>query len=329
MSADEAFANLMREKRLVIPAAKTAPRFTPIPGTGFEPAPEPSRPLVVDGFIEQRTPDYQPPAGTGTLDAVASGRPTETGMKPVSDEDAREIDDGADSNDIPDSVRLDAVEAGAAGANLGRARRVKRFNYLPFEEGAKFDVQAMDFAAGVISRSPGLPSILVTSVQRGEGRTELALRLALALARRIGTRVLLADFDLRRPQAALRLGVSAKYFTLTDVLRGACPMEEALAVSDEDGLYVLPSRTSDRIGDEIIDARALGAFMDAVHGNFDFAVFDCPPADHTDTLNLCRHAGSAVLCGFSGLTSAWRLNAAARRLSTTGIAVAGMALLGE
>jgi Mrp family chromosome partitioning ATPase len=243
--------------------------------------------------------------------------------------DTEIFDDSPEPRDGDESTWTAGSAADSGKTDLGRARRIKRFNYLPLGGATEFEVQSMDLAARLSAQNPGQPSLLISSARRGEGRTELAVRFALALARRVGARILLADFDLRRPQVAMRLGVSAKYFTLTDVLRGACPVEEALTASDEDGLYVLPARAPDRIGDEIVDARNFGAFMETVHRAFDYAVFDCPPAEHADTLNLCRHAGAALLSGYSGITSARRLNLAAQRLAATGIGVAGMVLMGE
>jgi Mrp family chromosome partitioning ATPase len=326
LSADQAFANLMRDKKLGIPTARAA---LPASEPSFDPRPAPSRAVAAGEFPEPPEPDYLPPETPGRMEPVVSSHPTETDVKPVGDLDTQIFDELPAARDDEASTPTAVSAADSGKIDLGRVRRIKRFNYLPLGGAMEFEVQSMDLAARLSARNPGQPSLLISSARRGEGRTELAIRFALALARRVGTRMLLADFDLRRPQVAPRLGISAKYFTLTDVLRGACPVEEALTVSDEDGLYVLPARASDRIGDEIVDARNFGAFMETIHRSFDYAVFDCPPAEHTDTLNLCRYAGAALFSGYSGATSARRLNFAAQRLAATGIEVAGMVLMGE
>lgn len=362
-SADDAFDSLMDKKALVVPVANPV---EPAEGIGDSGGGDPgdldeldnlddlglagggaaaSNPMRVSALLADE-PEYRPPPATENGVYVV---PTETDLPPVGggdQVDAARLQGariaGADADAGHDREERDAdadaeyreaeevddanLETGVSG--LERARRVRRFAYLPLAGGEEFEAMARDLMTGLAARDPERPSLAVTSAGRGEGKTELAIRLALAMAKRVGARVLLADFDLRRPQAAARLGVSLKYFTLIDVLRGSCLLGEALTVSEEDNLYVLPSRATDREGDEILDNREVAGLFGQLHGAFDFTIIDCGSVRRPEALLLCRHAGSAALAGYCGRSSAAVMREAGKALAEAGADVAGMVLTG-
>jgi Mrp family chromosome partitioning ATPase/capsular polysaccharide biosynthesis protein len=68
--------------------------------------------------------------------------------------------------------------------------------------------------------------IMVTSAVTGEGKSTTAGNLAIAIARS-GRRVILAEFDVRRPSLAERFGIDASA-GLTDVVSGAVKMDDTL-----------------------------------------------------------------------------------------------------
>lgn len=247
----------------------------------------------------------------------------------------RDIDPGEFFEEIVDAQEVSESETevgdmspAAMQAYLEKARRVRRYSYLPLTGMEHFETRARDIMAMVTAATPTTPSLAVTSVSRGSGQAELAIRLALAAAKRVDYRVLLADFDVRKPQVAKRLGLSSKYFTLADVLRDSCPLGEALMVSEEDNLYVLPARASDRDGDEVLNDRQVQNLLALAHGAFDFVVVSCGPLDHADATIVCRHCGAAALSAFCGHSSARDIRSAASRLSEVGVNVAGLLLAG-
>lgn len=238
----------------------------------------------------------------------------------------------ADSRDI--TVEVDDVdELQSTGRNpgqngLGLARRIKRFGYLPLEGMDAFNAEARDMISRLTALAPDKPSIAITSSRRREGRTELALRLALAMSRKVDFRVLLADFDVREPAVAARLGLSTSHFTVMDVLRGSCPLGEALFWGEEENLYVLPARATDREGDEILESRQIAALMERIHETFDFAVFDCGPAGHADAMAICMAAGSVAIAGRTGYSLSSEMSLTAEALRTAGANVAGLLITG-
>lgn len=342
MNADDAFGTLMRENKLVIPPA--APAVSAAEASDLTVRPQPP-PIRVDEVTDIES-EYSPGPGNG-----GSGRwsnhPTETELEAVSADEAEVVDGDGLSGAAESGARIMGCDAGdeapvrpaerqaaprppaSSGAlNLANAKRVRRFAQLPVDGIGGFESAALEAAAALAATDPGRPSLLLTSAARGEGRTEMAIRLALAVARRVGMRVLLADFDLKRPSIASRLGLVLHYFSLTEALHGTCSLGDALIASDEDNLFVLASRPSDRAGDEIVEGRRAGALLDSIHAAFDFAVIDCGPIEQSEAQILCRHAGAVAVVGYGGLTAAGRLRWAARQAESHGGRVAGMLLAG-
>ncbi|MCC8190472.1 MAG: AAA family ATPase [Planctomycetes bacterium] len=335
MSADQAFDNLMRRNALAIPVARPAgetDRPPPAPsdeGSGSEQAGrgELAARVAPDGLPGRRQADSHPAVPAAEDPARLSDHPTVTDCDPVAE---AEPDTGRlAETDGFDPVRANReFEPGEIEHGLDLARRVRRFAYIPLAGMDVFERQARELMAALVSRHPERPSLAVTSARRGEGRTELSIRLALAMARRVGYRVLLCDCDVGRPDLARRLGVSSKYFTLSDVLRGACPVGEALVVSEEDNLYLLPARPPDRPGDEVLDGRQAAELLEQMHDSFDFVVLDCGPVDDAAATTICALAGSAAIAGYGGWSSARSMAAAGAGLEAAGATVAGVVLTG-
>ncbi len=350
MSTDKAFDNLMQKKALSIPVARRDSATEPIPyNKDVIQPPHPGQAMRVD-LVDDRPGDYHPSSD----DPHDSERrlythPTETDLEPVEEDTVpvseesmhhhtrfvgRDVDDDFgeyrrdeyDSDTEKFSEANEVIESSEHG--LEHARRVPRFAYLPLAGMDSFESHVRDLSTNLASSNPECPSLAIASQSRGEGRTELAIRIALALAKRVGYRVLLADMDVRKPAIAARLGLSTKYFTMADVLRGSCQLGEALVVSEEDELYVLPARPIDRDGDEILDSRQVETMLDTMHQAFDFVVLDCGPAAQADTLVVCRQAGAVALAGRCNQTLAAAMRQTGKTLSAAGANVAGMLITG-
>lgn len=348
-SADEAFDKLLEKNALNIPVANPSaearggtrggrPTAASIPRADGGRAGA----MQVLDMLDGVSGDYNPEQYGAEPDNIFA-TPTETDLEPVDADMANAHRQGAqvmgldaggveDGDGVLDSEMRDAsiVDEDVMGveADLRRARRFRRFAYLPLSGMEHFESRARDIMATLASQEPDRPSLAITSPSRGDGQTEIAIRLALAMAKRVDYRILLADFDIRKPQIAMRLGLSSKHFTLSDVLRGSCPLGEALMVSEEDNLYVLPARASDRDGDEVLDDREVQMLLAQVHATFDFTIIGCGPVDHAAAGIVCRHAGAAALAGYCGRTRAGALRRTADRLVRSGANVAGMLLTG-
>ncbi len=121
----------------------------------------------------------------------------------------------------------------------------------------------------------GRQVIAVTSSLAGEGKSTVAVNLAVALAE-TSSRVLLVDADLRRPSVASRLGLEGAA-GLTTVLLGEADVADVVQGWGRTGLDVLPSGILPPNPTELLASPAMHRLLDDVRGRYDHVVVDCPP----------------------------------------------------
>lgn len=122
--------------------------------------------------------------------------------------------------------------------------------------------------------------LAVTSATPGDGKSTVALNLALSMAMH-GSRVLLIDADTRRPTLHGYFGVEMKP-GLTDLLEGtAAPAAAVRAIPDAPPfmgrLRFLPAGTGQSNSSELLDSPAFAEFMKSARTRFDAIVVDTPP----------------------------------------------------
>ena len=141
-------------------------------------------------------------------------------------------------------------------------------------------------------------SILVTSAHAGEGKTTIAVNLAISLAQ-LGRRVLLVDADMRRPSVH-------KYFPqngshLSAYLAGQGSWREMVYQTGVSGLYVLLSGPRPENPAELLSSDAMEALIREATSAYSFVVLDSPPLlDVADGRILASMANATVLVVKSG-----------------------------
>lgn len=136
--------------------------------------------------------------------------------------------------------------------------------------------------------------ILLTSTIPGEGKSTVAVNLALSLVAD-GHRVVLVDADLRN-QTIFRIFDASNVRTgLIDCLNDPeLNVLDALKPVPDTNLFYL-SGISTRKRHYSIDFRAMRRVLDALTQEFDYVVMDTPPCTViSDTALLCRHADSVL-----------------------------------
>lgn len=132
---------------------------------------------------------------------------------------------------------------------------------------------------GVMLSSLDMPrkTILVTSSVPGEGKTTVAINLALANAQTKST--LLIDCDLRRSRVGKSLGLDSTQKGVTNLVAGTAPMSECMTMLKDTGLMVMP------VGDlppnplELLMSQRFQDALRMLGEHFEVIVIDSPPVE--------------------------------------------------
>jgi polysaccharide biosynthesis transport protein len=167
---------------------------------------------------------------------------------------------------------------------------------------------------------------MVTSPQRGEGKTTVAVGLAMALAHRGAGDVLLVDADLRRPTLHEVFGVRTTP-GLANFLAAEADMPEVIRPTSTSNLYIVPAgRNSATLADLVASPR-LASTLDILAGRFNYILFDTTPLlGVSDALSLAPHVGGAVLVLRHGHANREAARHAVRLLATIGTPLLGVIL---
>ena len=142
--------------------------------------------------------------------------------------------------------------------------------------------------------------IAVTNQKGGVGKTTTSVNLAACVASE-GYRVLVVDADPQgNTSSGLGVRVKEKTPTVYEVMAGSVKLQDALAKTQIDTLFVLPADIR-LAGAEIelagMDARehVLAEALAKAKEEFDFVFIDCPPSLGLITLNaLCAADGVLI-----------------------------------
>jgi polysaccharide biosynthesis transport protein len=143
-------------------------------------------------------------------------------------------------------------------------------------------------------------SILVTSAQAGEGKTTIAVNLAVSLAQ-LGQPVLLVDADMRRPSVQ-------KYFPqrgsrLSSYLAGQGAWQEMVYQSSVSRLYVLHCGPVPENPSELLSSDRMRALIQESTATYRFVILDSPPLlNGADSRILGSMVGATILVVKGGET---------------------------
>lgn len=129
--------------------------------------------------------------------------------------------------------------------------------------------------------------LLVTSAVPGEGKTSIALNLAMAVGQ--VEKVLLIDADLRKPTVGTRLGLPADARGIVDLITGTAPMADCIHRHAAGNIDVLPCGKPPPNPLELISSERFAQLLETVGAGYDRIVIDTPPCHPvSDSLLLAR-----------------------------------------
>jgi len=147
-------------------------------------------------------------------------------------------------------------------------------------------------------------TILVTSAAPQEGKTLVAVNLAVAISKEIHSNAILVDGDLRRPGIHLEKSKSAK--GLSNYLSDGVPLPEILIDSQIEKLRIIPAGSSTRKSSELIRSRKMGELLQTLreYGDNTYVVIDSPPIMATsDPSLLSKMVDGIILVVRAGYTT--------------------------
>lgn len=118
-------------------------------------------------------------------------------------------------------------------------------------------------------------SVMVTSPQPEDGRTTVAVNLAMTLAQS-GRRVLLIDANFRRPALAKLFGMGNTK-GLSNILIGEANLEECAQKTSVLSLSVLPSGPTPPNPVDLLGSEACRQLLDGAMNSYDQVIIDTPP----------------------------------------------------
>lgn len=145
-------------------------------------------------------------------------------------------------------------------------------------------------------------AVLVISSFPGEGKTTVAVNLALAMAQHGSTCIV--DADLRRGRVAAAFGLNSKV-GLSDVLSGNATLDSVLlTVPSLDNLTVVPAHAGDINAGTLVCSEAMQNVITELRERFRFIVIDSAPLlPFADGRALSASADGLIFVGRSGITT--------------------------
>src|SRR4051812_4629593 len=137
-------------------------------------------------------------------------------------------------------------------------------------------------------------TIIITSPNKGDGKSLTAANLALTMAQEYNQRVLLLDADLRRPSLHRLFGISDTP-GLTDVLMGGATIDEALVTVPEHRLTILPAGIVPTQPAELLGSVSMRRILDGLRTRFDRIIIDMPPASPLADVSVASGMVDGVL----------------------------------
>jgi capsular exopolysaccharide synthesis family protein len=165
-------------------------------------------------------------------------------------------------------------------------------------------------------------TILVTSPERGDGKTTCASNLAISIAQ-ASRRVLLVDADMRAPMQDLIFSMNGRV-GLGNVLQGKDELPAAIRHTGIENLDLLPAGIAGRNPSELLNSQRFLDLLDSLAEKYDHVVIDSPPLlAVTDARIIAASADATVL-----VLRAGKSNRKLSELSIDGLVSVGAKLLG-
>jgi len=147
-----------------------------------------------------------------------------------------------------------------------------------------------------------LKSLMLSSASPSEGKTTIAVHLAIAHAQQ-KHKTLLIDGDLRRPGVHGKLGLKPETGLAAALMNGLCWRDKLIQPEGVPGLYVLPAGPSSRRCADLIGA-SLKQILVQAEAEYDLVIVDAPPIlGFPEPLQMAAAVDGVVMVAVAGETN--------------------------
>lgn len=172
----------------------------------------------------------------------------------------------------------------------------------------------------IMNRS-GFRTLAITSPHYGDGKTTIALNLAMSIALDLKQTVLLADLDLRKPNLHEYMGLDPEVGLSNYLLRGAS-LKECLVRPAFDRLNTLPAGPAIDYSSEILGSPKMAVLAQELKSRYPdrMIIYDMPPVLAQDDSNaFLPHVEAVLLVVRDGVTHTEELKRCLDRLSNANV----------
>jgi receptor protein-tyrosine kinase len=172
------------------------------------------------------------------------------------------------------------------------------------------------------NREAGRNALVITSPDRGEGRSYVAANLAIVFSQ-LGARTLLIDADLRSPRQHQVFHLPAGH-GLSTVLAGRTDLNSTFPVPGLQRLSVLPAGPLPPNPQELLSRPAFGALMSELQSLYDVLIIDSPAANrYADVQSIVFRARDALVVTRRNHTGVDAAGKVVETVTNTGARVVG------
>ena len=160
--------------------------------------------------------------------------------------------------------------------------------------------------------------IMVSSAKPNEGKTFVAINLALSIALEQDKTVLLVDADVLRPSVMRELGIEEQLGMIDYLLGKTEQVSDIIYNTDINKLKLIPAGELHHLSNELLASEKMATFANELANRYPdrIVIFDCPPLiGVTETLVLANLMGQALIVVEESKTSIVDIQAATEHLN--------------
>ena len=181
-----------------------------------------------------------------------------------------------------------------------------------------------------LSTADDCKTIMVTSSVPNEGKSNVAINLAITLADS-GKRVVLVDCDMRKSTISRYLHIPRDHMGLTNIITGKerTPLANAMVNYKDLGIVVMPVGTRPPNPAELLATKAVESTFDALKQVYDYIIVDTPPVSVvTDAAVLCKYVDGVLLVVRPGITTIQGAQLSKKNLEAVNARILGVVMNG-